>query len=147
MNLSNKFIKFMYGRYGPDNLWNFLFKVYILLFIINLFLNSNLINTLELLIVIIMLYRFFSKKINQRRKENQEFLKLKKKVTKPFSNIKRNIDDKSNVYKKCKHCKKILKLPLPDKIGIKKVKCPNCKKRIKVLVLKKQKVEIIKGSV
>lgn len=94
-----------------------------------------------------MLYRFFSKNIYQRRKENQEFLKLKKKVTKPFLDIKRNINDQNNVYKKCKHCKKILKLPIPEERGIKKVKCPNCKKRIKVLVLKKQKVEFIKGSV
>lgn len=146
MKIQDKLRKFMYGRYGPDELYNFLFKLYILLSIIDLFINSKILYIIELLIVMIMFYRFFSKKIYTRSKENQIFIKYKKKVLKPFINMRRNFKDKNNVYKKCKYCKKTLKLPLPDKMGIKHVKCPNCHKKINVLVLKKQTIKIIKGS-
>ena len=45
---------------------------------------------------------------------------------KPFRNIRRNIKDKEYIYKNCRHCKKLLKLPIPYKRGIKEVKCPKC---------------------
>jgi len=94
-----------------------------------------------------MFYRFFSKKITIRRKENEQFLKLKKKVLKPFKNIKRNYQDRDYyVYKKCKSCKSTLKLPLPPKRGIQHVKCPTCKKKFKFLCLRQEKVEVIKNK-
>ena len=85
-----------------------------------------------------------SKNIYGRSKENVFFIRIKKKVLKPFNNIKRNYKDKDHVYKKCHYCKTTLKLPLPSKRGFKKVKCPDCKKRNKFLILRKMKVELIK---
>ena len=140
-----KIRKFMIGRYGPDDLYKFLFGIYIILFIIDLFINSNILNALELLIVLIMLYRLLSKNITRRRKENSCYLKMKKKVIKPFQNIKRNFKDRDYyVYKKCHKCKSTLKLPLPSKRGIQKVKCPTCKNRIKFLCFRQEKIEVIK---
>lgn len=137
--------KFMVNRYGPDELYKFLFSLYIILFIIDLFINSRILNTTELLIVLIMFYRFLSKNIKQRRKENNIYLSIKKQVIKPFKNIKRNfLDRKHYVYKKCHKCKSTLKLPLPSKRGIQKVKCPTCKKRISFFCLRQLKVEVIK---
>lgn len=146
MKYQEKLRKFMYGRYGPDELYYFLLKFYILIVMIDLFTNSKVLHIIELFIAIIIFYRFFSKKIYKRSKENQIFIKWKKKLLKPFTNIKRNLKDKNSVYKKCKYCHKTLKLPLPEKRGIKHVKCPNCHKKINVLVLKKQQIKIIKGS-
>lgn len=146
MKFIQKIQNFMYGRYGLDDLGNFLFKVYILLLIINLFVKSYILTIIELLIVVIVLYRFLSKNIYKRSNENVKFRKIKKKIFKPFSDIKRNIKDENHVYKKCHHCKTTLKLPLPNKRGIKKVKCPECKKRNKFLILKKMKVELIKNK-
>lgn len=144
MKFVNKVQKFMYGRYGVDDLYKFLFGLYIVLFILNLFINSNIIAILNTLIVIIMLFRFFSKNIYARSNENKKYLKLKKILLKPFKNIKRNMNDKDHVYKKCHKCKKTLKLPLPSKRGIKHAKCPHCGKRITIFTLKYQKVEFIK---
>ena len=90
-----------------------------------------------------MFYRVLSKKIYRRSNENLLFLKLKKKFLKPFRNIRRNFKDKEYIYKKCKHCKKLLKLPIPYKKGVKEVKCPKCKGNFKMLVLKTNKIEII----
>ena len=63
-----------------------------------------------------------------------------------INNLKRNIKDKDHIYKKCSKCKTTLKLPVPYERGIKHTKCPKCKKRISFLVLKKQKIEIIKNK-
>ena len=142
----NKLQKFMYGRYGPDDLYNFLFKVFIILFIIDIFTRNNVVVILELLLLIIMMFRFFSKNIYVRSHENQKFLNLKRKLSKPFTNIKRNMHDKEHIYKKCHKCKTTLKLPLPSERGIKHAKCPTCGKRISFLTFKYQKVEIIKNK-
>ena len=100
-----------------------------------------------------MFYRFFSKKIYRRSNENRMFLKVKNKIVRPFKRLKKKIinryekiTDKNYIYKKCNKCGTVLRLPIPDECGIKKVKCPKCKKRLRVLCLKKAKVEVIKSS-
>ena len=56
MNYINKFQKFMYGRYGIDELYTFLFKVYLFLFIINIFIRSSILTYLELFIRLALIY-------------------------------------------------------------------------------------------
>lgn len=147
MKFINKIQKFMYGRYArSDELYKFLFWLYIFLFIIDLFINSNILLIIQLSILFIIIFRFFSKNIYKRNKENQKFINLKKNITKPFINIKRNINDKDHIYKKCHKCKTVLKLPIPSERGIKIAKCPHCKNRVKVLALKKLKIEVIKKN-
>lgn len=139
-----RFQKFMYGRYGVDEFYSFLFKVYILLFILNMFLNLSIISYIEILLVFYMFFRVFSKNIYKRSNENVRFLKLKKKILRHSSLTK--IKDNDYVYKKCKKCHTILRLPIPYERGIKNVKCPKCGNKNRVLVLRKQKVEIIKNK-
>jgi len=141
MNFQERLKKFMKGRYGPDELYMFLFKLYIILLILNIFINSKIINVVELLIFLIIFYRFFSKKIYKRANENNKFIEIKNKI-KNF-NIKSN-KNKDYIYKKCRKCKTTLRLPLPYERGIKYAKCPKCKSKVRMLVLRKQKVEIIK---
>jgi len=142
-----KIQKFMIGRYGPDDLYHFLFKFYIFLILIDLFINFRLLGMLELIVAIIMLYRFFSKNKKKRRKENNWYLDVKKEVLKPFKNIKRNYQDrKLYVYKKCHKCKTTLKLPLPSKRGVQHVKCPKCKNKMTFLCFRKEKIEVIKNK-
>ena len=52
MKFEEKIRKFMYGRYGPDELYKFLFELYIVLIIINLFIRSNILNFISLLVII-----------------------------------------------------------------------------------------------
>ena len=146
MKFIQKLQKFMYGRYGADDLFKLFFFIYVVLMTINLFLNNTIIDILELFLLFIMFYRYLSKNIYKRSSENKKFLKIKKKILSPFNNLKRNIKDKDHVYKKCHKCKKIIKLPLPSKWGIKHTKCPHCGKRNKVFTLKYQKVEFIRNK-
>ena len=62
MKIINKIQRFMYGRYGIDDLYKFLFKLYLVLLIANLFINSKILLLIELVIIFIMFYRLFSKK-------------------------------------------------------------------------------------
>ena len=145
MKYLNKIQKWMYGRYGVDNLYHFLLYTYILIAIINIFLASKILTLIELLIVIINFYIIFSKNIKKRRAENNLYLKIKEKIKKPFKKIKRNYQDRSDyIYRRCHKCKKELRLPLPDKKGIKYVTCPNCKHKNRYLITREQKIEIIK---
>ena len=144
MKFMEKFQKFMYGRYGVDELYKFLMYTYILLVIINLFIKSNIISIIELIIFIVMFYRFFSKKIYKRSTENVKFLKIKNNLLKPVYVLKRNYRDRNEcLYKRCKHCKKLLKLPIPSSRGKKIIKCPKCKKEFNVFVFRKENIEII----
>lgn len=142
MKVLYKLQKFMLGRYGIDELYKFLLYLYLFLAIINLFLHNNIIHLIEYILIFIAIYRALSKNVKQRRKENKLFLQYKKNIVKPFVNIKRNIQDREHIYKKCS-CGTTLKLPLPKKYGIKHAKCPDCKKRVAFLALKKERIIII----
>ncbi len=146
MDFKTKLLKFMYGRYGVDQLYRFLFILYFLLFFINLFIKSSIITYINIIIVIFMFYRVFSKNIYKRQLENKIYLKYKNILLKPIKKLKRNYHDrKQYVYKKCSKCKTTLRLPLPDKRGIKHVVCPECGKKITLFILRQKKIEIIRN--
>lgn len=145
MNFINRVVRFMYGRYGIDDLYKFLFKLFFCLVLINLIFHNTILFYIELFLFVISIYRVLSKNVYRRRKENAIFLNIKKKLLKPFANLKRNYRDrKVYVYKKCRHCKTTLRLPLPNKRGINHVKCPECKRRLTLFSLRKEKIEIIR---
>lgn len=142
MKFLYKLQKFMYGRYGIDDLYRFLLYIYLILVLLNLFLNNQIIAWIEFVIATITIYRVLSKNISKRRRENTKYLEIKKKCLKPFINIKRNLSDRDHIYKKCR-CGTTLKLSLPRKRGIKHAKCPDCKRRLAFLTLRKAEIVII----
>ncbi len=142
--IMNKIYSFMNGRYGIDDIYKDGFILYLILVILDIFFNSKVLYVLQMTLILTLLYRSFSKQINKRIRENDKYLKLKRKMLKPVKDIKKYLKDDYHIYKKCHHCNTILKLPIPSKRGIKHSKCPTCKKRNTYLILKKLKVEIIK---
>lgn len=142
--MRDKIIRFMQGRNGPDDLYIFLFSIYMVLFLINIFVDLKFLDVIELIVIMLMFYRFFSKNIYNRNKENKAFLKLKRQTKNKLENIKNYFKETNYIYKKCKKCKATLKFPMPYERGIKKVKCPKCGYKFKMIVLRKQKIEVIK---
>ena len=116
-------------RYGFDDLGKFCFLILGVLIIIDLFVDSYIVCLLQLIFIFLIIYRFLSRKIYRRCRENEKFLDIKNFLLKPFRNIKRRFKDKKHIYKKCR-CGTTLKLNLPKKMGIKHTTCPKCKKRI-----------------
>lgn len=145
MKLLMKIQKFMYGRYARiDDLNKLIFTIYIFSFTANIFMHNYIMSIIEIVLFLLLLFRFLSKNIYARSNANTKYIKFKKKLFKPFENIKRNKQDKDHVYKKCHHCHKTLKLPIPYERGIKHVKCTHCHKRNTFIITKKVKIEIIK---
>lgn len=142
-NWQRNLIGFFYGRNGVDDLYKFHLKLYFLVLLINLFVKSFVLSGLELVLVFLILFRSFSKNLVARRKENAAFLKIKRKISKWVERQKRKWQDRhTHMYKRCKNCQTILRLPL--KKGRHKVICPNCKKEFEVVCYRDEKVEVIK---
>ena len=131
MKFLNYYNKFMYNRYGMDKLNKFLLKIYICVFLLDIFIDFKIFIYLKWFILLLFTFRFLSKNKFDRRKENRIFLEI---INNKFKKKRNN----NYIYKKCKKCNKKLRLPLPSNRGIKTVKCPNCKTKMKVLVLRKK---------
>lgn len=134
--------KLMYHRYGRDDLYYFLFKIVTFLAVINLFFSLHSLLIIEIILLSIMIFRKYSKNISKRRRENSNYLLWRGKIKERFR--KR---DKDHIYKRCRGCKTILRLPLPSTRGVKQVRCPSCQKRQKVLCFRKQQIEVIRKGV
>ena len=145
MKFGDRYIKFMKDRYGIDELYKFLLLICFVLLVINTFVSNNIIRLFEVLLIVIIFYRYMSKNIKLRKKETDKYLEIKDKIIKLFDyNKKKYKDRNTHMYKKCPKCKQKIRLPL--KKGKHTVKCPNCGNRFDVACHKdeKIKVEIIK---
>ena len=143
MKFGDRYIKFMKDRYGIDELYKFLLLICFVLLVINTFVSNNIIRLFEVLLIVIIFYRYMSKNIKLRK--NDKYLEIKDKIIKLFDyNKKKYKDRNTHMYKKCPKCKQKIRLPL--KKGKHTVKCPNCGNRFDVACHKdeKIKVEIIK---
>lgn len=125
----NKFFskvqQFMLDRNGFDKFCLFLFVVYGLLVIINLFARSLIVLLIEFLIIGYIVFRMLSKNIYARHKENMQYLKVKASVINFFIRQKNRIRDiKTHRYIKCTHCK--AKLRVKRRKGKHTVRCPKC---------------------
>lgn len=145
MKFGDRYIKFMKDRYGIDELYKFLLLICFVLIVINTFISNNIIRLFEVLLIVIIFYRYMSKNIKLRKKENDKYLEIKDKIIKLFDyNKKKYKDRNTHMYKKCPKCKQKIRLPLNK--GKHTVKCPNCGNKFDVACHKdeKIKVEIIK---
>lgn len=83
--LRDKFQRFMIGRYGMDQLGQFMVSAVLVVIVINLFvraaLPSMILNMLELAGLFAMYFRMFSKNVGQRYQENQAYLRKRFYVT------------------------------------------------------------------
>lgn len=127
------------GRNGIDDLLKFQFYFLIILVILDIFLDSYIVGLLQLITMITIGFRFMSKNLYKRVKENQIYNNIRYGLISPFRNIIRRIKDRKHLYKKCS-CGTTIKTPLPKKCGIKHTTCPNCGKRNRILALRKKKI-------
>lgn len=145
MRFQDKIRKFMYGRYGMDDLCKFLFGAYIVLWVVNLFLHNAIIGALSLVDAGFFIYRAFSKNIPKRQAENVKYLELKSKLFgKAPATTRNTMKDRYHIYKKCGKCKTTLRLPIPAKKGFKTATCPKCGNDVKFFTFRSVKIEVVK---
>lgn len=140
-----KISDFMYGRYGADKLNLALFVLWFVLNFFNtLIFRSIWVHLILYVIVGLIIFRFLSKNIEKRRKENEKFLNMWFKV-KPFFKkiqpffkkiadwfklqVRKFKDRKTHRYIKCPYCKVVLRVPFRK--GNHSLKCPHCRGYIK----------------
>ncbi len=135
MRFRQRLAEFFYGRYGIDGLYYGLLFLYVALWVVQLFLREGIfgaiIAVLQYAVLIWMLFRVMSRNHYSRRRENDAFMKAFLPVKSFFVLCKNRIRDrKTHTYKKCPHCKAMLRLP--RRRGGGDVRCPRCQKRFTV---------------
>jgi len=126
--MKQKFARFMYGRYGMDELSKFLTYVGLILLVLSVFLGQT-VRSAALVIAVLMVaatyLRTFSKKIEKRRAENVKFMKLKKPVSDSLK-LRRDMWTQRKAFKffKCPSCKAVLRVPKGK--GKLRVVCKKC---------------------
>lgn len=125
--MKEKFLRFMAGRYGVDQLSRFLSFVALALIVLNLFFRSSVLWILGLAVLVLTYVRMFSKNFEKRRKENERYLQLKYKLTSGFRNWNdRRKQSRDYVFFRCPSCHAMLRVPRgKGKIRVTCRKCGN----------------------
>ena len=124
--------RFMYGRNGVDQLNLALLWGYLLLWIpqmlLAMLLQSAVLDVLFDLVrtamAVVMLFRIFSRNLDRRRLENQQFLNWWWRVRSSFRGAKERHADRDHKYFTCKNCKTICRVPVGKGKII--ITCPKC---------------------
>lgn len=133
-NLKNKLKQFMYGRYGTDQLYIALIGAYFVLIVANTFIGSTVISIFMSAVLVYTIFRTLSRNVYKRRMENEKFMKIWKPARAKGSLMIRRVKEiKTHRFRKCPHCKKVLRLPRMR--GKHTVKCPCCHKEFELRIL------------
>ena len=135
MRFRQALARFLYGRYGADELYNALFLIEIILLFMGGILsilghNRPTLSAISVILYISALgllvwamFRFFSRNIEKRRRENLVWLRIKSK----FSKKKKPslpLDTPTHVFRACPKCRAVLRLP--RQTGKHTARCPRC---------------------
>ena len=109
--IRNALQRFMYGRYGSDQLNRFLTITYLVLFGLYFITGFDLFYFLCTALIFVVLFRMLSRNLAKRRAENQKFLRKADPAIRWFR-LQRTIRrDKEHRYFKCPNCGQQLRVP------------------------------------
>ena len=133
--LSEKLARLLYGRNGADQLYNAIFAAELILLFLGAVFSllgkvapalqviSIVLYALSLVLLVFSIYRFFSRNIAKRRKENEAWLRFLGKIRrKPGPSLP--ADTPTHVFRQCPGCHSVLRLPRQK--GKHRVRCPRC---------------------
>lgn len=123
----NWFQKFMYNKYGMDELNLALLWLGVIMAALSLFVNNAVIRLLMAYLPLgFCIFRMMSKNYSVRRRENDKYLSviypIKRKIRKLKNRFK---NSKHYKYFKCPNCKQELRVPKGK--GNIEITCPRCK--------------------
>lgn len=124
--MREKLQRFMWGRYGNDNLNQFLLAFAFACLIISFF-GGSLFYILATVVMIYAYFRMFSRNTGRRAAENQKYLKQTMKIRSFFIRKKREWGQRRvyHIYK-CPNCRQKIRVPRgKGKIAIRCRKCGN----------------------
>ena len=128
MRLRDRFARFMYGRYGLDEMGRFMLYASIVLILLSSLFRWPVLYYICLILLVIGYFRMFSKNIYKRSYENDRFMNIRCKVLEAFKRAfgcKKNPD---GTYSSCCNCYHGDNENKKYKI----FKCPECKQKLRV---------------
>jgi len=133
--MRDRFIRFMYGRYGVDELSKHLLIFTIVLSVIGMILRwfnleivSLSISLLTMILLALIIYRMMSKNINRRVMENHRYLAKTSKIRNGFRFMRTRFRERKQYrYVKCPSCRNYCRVPKGK--GKIKITCRVCKKQ------------------
>lgn len=118
--------RFMMGRYGNDQLNQFIFVIAIISMVIELFTHWSLFYILALVLLIYGYVRAFSKNINKRYEENMRFMEKKDAIMNRFHKGKYYASQRKDYHiYTCPQCRQ--KIRIPRGKGKISITCPKCR--------------------
>lgn len=124
--MREKLQRFMWGRYGNDNLNQFLLAFAFICLIISFF-GGSLFYIAATIVMVYAYFRMFSRNTSRRVMENQKYLKQTMKIRSFFTKKKREWGQRKqyHIYK-CPNCKQKIRVPRgKGRIAISCKKCGN----------------------
>ena len=124
MPFRERMARFLYGRNGPDTIYNVCIWTSLALAVLGIFFDSLILSIAYTLLFGYAIFRFMSRNVVKRREENRAFCRFFGSFGRFFKMSKRKMTDREHVYKKCPHCNAQLRLPRQK--GEHNVRCPRC---------------------
>ena len=128
MKLKDRFIRFMYGRYGVDSFGKFTIWGSLILMLIAGWTHRGILSLLAWAGIIYSYFRMFSKNTYKRAAENQKYLQMTRGIRTFFYRQRNMITQRKthHIYK-CPSCKQ--KSRVPKGKGKIEIRCPKCNTR------------------
>ena len=125
-NLRAKFMRFMQGRNGVDQLSQFLNVIVIILLLVSIFTKSVILDWIPMVLFVYMYFRIFSKNIPKRSMENQKFCNMRYDLAIKKNNWKKEWEQRK-IYRffRCPMCHQ--KVRVPKGRGKICITCPKCR--------------------
>ncbi|MGE4352683.1 MAG: hypothetical protein AB7D36_01180 [Oscillospiraceae bacterium] len=124
----NKIYQFMSGRNGNDRLGLAMLIAALILNIVFRFTGIYLLGIIAMAMVVLVVFRMFSRNVQKRQEENRRFVSLWSDAKKRFSDWRtRKVQSKNYKFFTCPGCKN--KLRVPRGKGKIQITCPKCGQR------------------
>lgn len=122
--IRNALQRFMYGRYGTDQLNMALLLLYLVLYLVSIIFRLEILYWLSLVVLVFLLFRTLSRNAARRRAENAKFLQIAGPFLRWIRFQRTAHRDKEHRYFKCPNCGQQLRVPRGK--GKITVTCRNC---------------------
>lgn len=103
--------RFMYGRYGADQLGYCTVGLYLALYLLGNLTRWGVLRALSVVAAVLTIYRMLSRNIPKRREENRRFLALTAPARSWWRTRSMKRADKTHKYFKCPNCGQQLRVP------------------------------------
>ncbi len=109
--IRNALARFMYGRNGADQLGLFTLGLYLAAWLIGSLTRWPPVLILELVLLVLSLFRMLSRNLPKRRAENAKFLQAVRPLCARWQSFRTRAGDREHRYFKCPNCGQQMRAP------------------------------------